>query len=167
MKSSPRIGLVFVPLLLAGAFAAPAHACGESMFNTGKGLEFQSYLAPRPATVLIYGTPDPTASDAQRAELISGLEAAGHRVMVVSDVDAYAQAVRAQKIDLVIADASAIDRLAGAQGDTAAPRLVPVLARGSRPESAQGGRFELFLRGGARLGQYLRAIDKAVSMAKP
>jgi hypothetical protein len=156
------------PLLLAAACASPvALACGESMFNTGKGLEFQAYLAPRPATVVIYGTPDPTASDKQRAELVSGLEAAGHRVVVVDDVDAYAQAVHAQKVDLVIADAGAIDSLAGAQGDIAAPRLVPVLAKGTRPESAQGGRFELFLRGGARLGQYLRAIDKAVSMAKP
>jgi hypothetical protein len=154
-----------VPLLLAATFgvAAPALACGESMFNTGKGLEFQSYLAPRPATVLIYGTPDPSASEAQRAELFAGLEAAGHRVMRVADVDAYAQAVREQKVDLVIAEAGAIDSLAGAQGDGAAPRLVPVLARGARPASTQGGRFELFLRGGARLGQYLSAIDKAVA----
>jgi ABC-type phosphate/phosphonate transport system substrate-binding protein len=145
---------VLVPLLLAGSvIAAPALACGESMFNTGKGLEFQAYLAPRPATVLIFGTPDPTASDAQRTELVKGLEAAGHKVVAVADVDAYAQALRAGKVDLVIADAGAIDRLAGAQGDVAAPRLVPVLARGARPDSVQGGRFELFLRGGARLGQ--------------
>jgi hypothetical protein len=159
---------ILVPLLLAATVgASPALACGESMFNTGKGLEFQAYLAPRPATVLIYGTPDPSASEEQRTEMVAGLEAAGHRVMHVADVDAYAQAVRAQKVDLVIADAGAIDTLAGAQGEGIAPRLVPVVARGARTGSAQGGRFELFLRGGARLGQYLRAIDKAVSMAKP
>jgi ABC-type phosphate/phosphonate transport system substrate-binding protein len=158
--------IALVPLLLASAVAAPpALACGESMFNTGKGLEFQAYLAPRPATVLIFGTPDPTSSDAQRAELVKGLEAAGHKVVAVADVDAYAQALRAGKVDLVIADAGAVDRLAGAQGEGAAPRLLPVLAKGTRPESTQGGRFELFLRGGARLGQYLRAIDKAVSTA--
>lgn len=159
------------PLLLAGvvavAAASPVLACGESMFNTGKGLEFQAYLAPRPATVVIYGAPDPSATDAQRAELVKGLEAAGHRVVVVDDVDAYAQAVSAQKVDLVIADAGAIDALAGAPGVATAPRLVPVLARGTKPDAARGGRFELFLRGGARLGQYLRAIDKAVSMATP
>jgi hypothetical protein len=159
---------VLAPLLIAATVGtAPALACGESMFNTGKGLEFQAYLAPRPATVILYGTPDPSATDKQREELVAGLEAAGHRVMRVADVDAYAQAVRTQKVDLVIADANAIDSLAGAQGDIAAPRLVPVVARGARTESAQGGRFELFLRGGARLGQYLRAIDKAVSMTQP
>jgi hypothetical protein len=154
--------LSFVPLLLAVACASPvALACGESMFNTGKGLEFQAYLAPRPATVVIYGAPDAAASEEQRAALVSGLEAAGHRVVIVQDVDAYAQAVRAQKVDLVIADAGAIDRLAGAQGDAAAPRLLPVVARGAKPD--KGGRFELFLRSGARLGQYLRAIDRAVA----
>jgi hypothetical protein len=156
---------ILVPLLLAATVgASPALACGESMFNTGKGLEFQAYLAPRPATVVLFGTPDPTASDKQRADLIAGLEAAGHRVVRVADVDAYAQAVRERKVDLVIADAGTIDSLAGAQVDGAAPRLVPVLPRGARPE---GSRFELFLRGGARLGQYLSAIDKAVSLAKP
>jgi hypothetical protein len=153
---------ILVPLLLAATVgASPALACGESMFNTGKGLEFQAYLAPRPATVMIYGAPDATASDQQRAELVSGLEAAGHRVVIVQDVDAYAQAVRAQKVDLVIADAGAIDRLAGAQGDIAAPRLLPVVPRGSKPD--KGGRCELFLSSGARLGQYLRAIDRAVA----
>ena len=157
-----------IALLLASACAAPsALACGESMFNTGKGLEFQAYLAPRPATVVIYGTPDPTASPAQREELLAGLQSAGHRVVVVDNVDAYAAAVHAQKVDLVIADSTSIDTLAGAQGDAAAPRLLPVLPRGSRPDAGKGGRFELFVRGGARLGQYLRAIDKAVSMAQP
>jgi hypothetical protein len=116
---------------------------------------------------VIDGTPDPTASDEQRAEHLAGLQSAGHHDVVVPDVDAYAQAVRAQKVDLVIADAVAIDALAGAQGDAVAPRLLPVLAKGARADTAKGGRFELFVRGGARLGQYLRAIDKAVSMAKP
>jgi len=161
---------LLVPLLLVGTLGAvpdAALACGESMFNTGKGLEFQAYLAPRPATVVIYGTPDPTASPAQRDELLAGLQSAGHRVVVVDNVDAYAAAVRAQKVDLVIADAVAIDTLAGAQGDASAPRLLPVLPKGARADTSKGGRFELFVRGGARLGQYLRAIDKAVSLAKP
>jgi ABC-type phosphate/phosphonate transport system substrate-binding protein len=156
---------VLVPLLLAASIgASPALACGESMFNTGKGLEFQAYLAPRPATVLIFGTPDPTTSDAQRTELVKGLEAAGHKVVAVADADAYAQALRGGKVDLVIADAAAVDALAAANGASAAPRLLPVVPKGNRNA---GGTFELFLKSGARLGQYLRAIDKAVSMAKP
>jgi ABC-type phosphate/phosphonate transport system substrate-binding protein len=156
--------LVLVPLLLASACAAPAFACGESMFNTGKGLEFQAYLAPRPATVVIYGTPDPTTTPEQRQALLDGLKSAGHRVVVVADAEAYAQALQAQKVDLVIADADAVNALAAANG-SAAPRLVPVLARGASREVRN--RFELFVRGGAGLGQYLRAIDRAVAGAHP
>ena len=31
-----------------------ATACGEGQFNMGQGLKYQAYLAPRPATVLVY-----------------------------------------------------------------------------------------------------------------
>jgi hypothetical protein len=151
---------LLVAALLAGA--GPALACGESMFNTGKGLEFQAYLAPRPATVLIYGTPDPTASDAQRTALLEGLEDAGHRVVVVADADAYAKALRGQKVDLVIAGSTDVDALA-APTDAPSPRVVPVLPKGVRAGAAQGERFAVVLRGGASLGQYLRAIDRAVA----
>jgi hypothetical protein len=143
---------VLVSLLLAAVGTGPVLACGESMFNTGKGLEFQAYLAPRPATVVIYGTPDPSVSDAKREQLLAGLKAAGHRVVLVDDVDAYTAALQSQKVDLVIADAGAIDGLAGASSGVT-PRLVPVLARGASATAAGGGRFELVLRAGARVGE--------------
>jgi hypothetical protein len=150
-------------LVLAALAAGPALACGEATFNTGKGLEYQGYLAPRPAAVLIYGTPDPTASDKDREQLLSGLRSAGHTVRVVADADAYMQALREGKVDLVIADAGAVDALVSASGSPTAPRLLPVVPKGNR---AAGGTFELFLKSGARLGQYLRAIDRAVAVAK-
>lgn len=158
MKRHP-LSPLFVAALLVGA--GPALACGESMFNTGKGLEFQAYLAPRPATVLIYGTPDPSASDAQRKQLLAGLEEAGHRVVVVADADAYARALRGQKVDLVIAGASVVDTLVATDAPT--PRVIPVLPKGARAGATQGERMVVFLRGGASLGQYLRAIDRAVA----
>ena len=143
--------------------ASPAFACGESMFNTGKGLEFQGYLAPRPATVLIYGTPDASASAQQRQAVLDGLRNAGHRVVVVADADAYAKTVREQKVDLVIAGAESVNTLSAANPANA-PRLVPVLARGASRELRD--RFELFVKGGASLGQYLRAIDRAVASTR-
>jgi hypothetical protein len=153
----PSLHAAFVALALA---AGPASACGEATFNVGKGLEYQGYLAPRPATVLIYGTPDPTASSEQREKLLAGLRGAGHTVRVVADPDAYLQAVREGKVDLVIADAGAIDSLVAANGTGTAPRLLPVVSRG---KASSTGHFDLFVRTGARLGQYLRAIDRAVA----
>jgi len=152
-----------VALALATTFAAPVLACGEATFNTGKGLEYQGYLAPRPATVLVYGTPDPTVSEKDREQLLAGLRGAGHTVRVVADADAYMQALREGKVDLVIADADAVDALVSASGSPTAPRLLPVVPKGTR---TAGGTFELFLKSGARLGQYLRAIDRAVAVAK-
>jgi hypothetical protein len=73
--------VLLAPLAFAlGAFVAPpAVACGEATFNVGKGLEYQGYLAPRPATVLIYGTPDPSTDAKQRDEVLAGLRSAGTR----------------------------------------------------------------------------------------
>ena len=160
MKSRPLSFALLACLVASG----PALACGESMFNTGKGLEYQDYLAPRPATVLIFGTPDPSASDKQRQELLKGLEGAGHRVVVVADADAYAAALRSQDVDLVIAGSDAINTLSSANRANA-PRLLPVLAKGTTREQRE--RFDLFLKGGASLGQYLRAIDRVVAAATP
>jgi hypothetical protein len=147
------------------AVAGSASACGESSFNAGRGLEYQAYLAPRPATVVIYGTPDPSASPQARKTLLAGLEGAGHHVVIVEDPTAYALALQQQKVDLVIADAGSLEALAAANGTATAPRVVPVLA--GRDASAIRGRFDLYLRAGAGLGQYLRAIDKAVAALKP
>ena len=38
-------------------------ACGEGQFNMGQGLRYQGYLAPHPATVLVY---DDGAATARR-----------------------------------------------------------------------------------------------------
>jgi hypothetical protein len=159
----PPVRAALVLALAATFAAAPVLACGEATFNVGKGLEYQGYLAPRPATVLIYGTPDPAATDKDREQLLAGLRGAGHTVRVVADADAYMQALREGSVDLVIADADAVDALVSASGSATAPRLLPVVAKGNR---AAGGTFELFLKSGARLGQYLRAIDRAVAAAK-
>ena len=155
-----KIRASFVVLAAGLVVAAPALACGESMFNTGRGLEYQGYLAPRPATVLIYGTPDKTANEQQRQALLKGLEGAGHRVVVAADADAYAQALRAQKVDLVIADSASIEAMAPVDG-VAAPQVLPVVAK----REARGSRHALSIRDGASLGQYLRAIDRAVAAA--
>ena len=152
--------------LAALAVAGNAAACGESSFNAGRGLEYQAYLAPRPATVVIYGTPDPSASPADREALLAGLKGAGHSVVVVSDPTAYAQALQQQKVDLVIADAGSVDALAS-PGGADAPRVVPVLARGAADAASLRSRFALTLRAGATLGQYLRASDKAVASTRP
>lgn len=137
----------------AAAFASlPAFACGEGQFNMGQGMRYQGYLAPRPATVLVYDG-DP----AQRRNIYQGLNRAGHRLTVVRNADDLAQAIRDKHFDVVISD---LDESAAIGG--ASTRLLPVVQRQQRNEAGIRSRFRVFLLDGASLGQYLKGIDQLV-----
>ena len=147
--------------------SAPVLACGEGMLNAGKGLPYQGYLVPRPATVLIYANPDPTASDSERDALYAGLKKAGHKLTVVSDASALTTALRERHFDVVIAAFDAADTVATATadaGDAAGKTiLLPVVTRGERNSPQMRSRFSAFLVYGAGLSQYLKVIGKSLS----
>ena len=140
-----------------------ALACGEGQFNMGQGLRYQGYLAPHPATVLVY---DDGAS--ARPGLYAGLKKAGHKVTVVGTADAMSQALQAGHYDVVIAD---FDDAAALQsrtsGTSAKPGLLPVVPRNRRNAPEVSSRFKLFLLDGASLGQYLKGINQLLSMRAP
>ena len=151
-----------MPLALAallGCLPGITQACSEGMFNTGKGLAFQGYLAPRPAQVLVYAT----APDQGNDMLYSGLEKAGHTVTVVHDEAALATALGQQRYDVVITTLDGAEQVTASagEGDTA-PRLLPVVARSARNEPSVRDRFDVFLIDGASLGQYLGGINKVL-----
>lgn len=156
-------------ITLVGALAlAPAAvmACGEGAFNAGKGLPYQGYLAPRPAVVLIYANPDPTATDSDRDALYAGLQKAGHKLTVVTDANALATALREKHYDVVITAFDAVDAVATATADAGdaggKPTLLPVVARNERNSPQVRSRFGTFLVDGASLGQYLKMIGKSL-----
>ena len=146
--------------------SAPVLACGEGAFNAGKGLAYQGYLAPRPATVLVYATPDPTVSEADRQSLYAGLQKAGHKVTVVKDASELAGALRDRHYDVVITAFDAVDTVQAATADvgnaTGKTALLPVVARSDRNSPQLHGHFDAFLVDGASLGQYLKMIGKAL-----
>ncbi len=151
-------------LLVVGALAlAPVsvYACGEGMFNTGKGLPYQTYLAPRPAAVLVYSTPD--ASGAEQEDLYAGLQKAGHTVTVVRDAEALRRAIAELSYDVVITNFDVVDAIPTQVGTTSAT-VLPVVARNQRNSPQLRDRFDLFVLDGASLGQYLKAINKAVAL---
>lgn len=162
-----RNALGCIALTLALVFAStPATACGEGAFNAGKGLAYQGYLAPRPATVLVYATPDPTASDADRQALYAGLTKAGHKLTVVQDPSALASALRDRHYDVVITAFDAVDAVKVATADagnaSGKTMLLPVVARSDRDSPQLRGHFDAFLVDGASLGQYLKMIGKVL-----
>lgn len=156
---------VFIVSALALA-PLPAQACGEGMFNTGKGLPYQAYLAPRPAAVLVYSTPD--ASGAEQDALHAGLQKAGHTVTVVRDADSLKRAIGEHRYDVVISAFDVVDAIPTqvTAGETP-PSILPVVARSARNSPQLRDRFDLFVLDGASLGQYLRAINKTVAARLP
>lgn len=137
-----------------------AYACGEGQFNMGHGLRYQGYLAPRPATLLVYD-----AGADQHAALYDGLKKAGHKVTVVGSADAMSQALHAGHYDVVIAnfdDAAALQ--ARAVGTSVKPGVLPVVARNRRNAPEVSSQFKLFLVDGASLGQYLKGINQLLSL---
>jgi hypothetical protein len=150
------------PALVRSVFAAAivfgpslALACGELRFNAGKGLQFQNYLAPRPAEVLILSSDDSAAFPA-------GLERAGHRVTVVPDQNALQAALTRQRFDIVIASYESADAVTASVESRAGPltQLLPIVTRSARNSADVRGRFAQFVVEGASLGQYLTTINR-------
>ena len=158
-----RIAATAALELALALVCSSASACGEGQFNMGQGLRYQGYLAPHPATVLVY---DDGAS--ARLALYAGLKKAGHKVTVVGTADAMSQALQAGHYDVVIAD---FDDAAALQshtaGTSAKPGLLPVVPRNRRNAPEVSSRFKLFLLDGASLGQYLKGINQLLSMRAP
>lgn len=154
----PRPARAALALSLCLALAPPASACSEGLFNTGKGLAFQGYLAPRPAVVLLYST----APQEQRVALRAGLQRAGHRVTEVDDPAALAAALAANHYDVVITGLEAADSVPASRAGNA-PRVLPVVARAQRSSPQVRDRYAVVVVDGASLGQYLRGINRLLS----
>ena len=133
--------------------ALPAHACGEGQFNLGQGMQYQGYLAPRPATVLVYDQ-----NPEQHRSIYQGLYRAGHRLTVARSADDLSQALQGKRFDVVIGDLGNLDAIAAA----GVAHLLPVIQRQQRNDAGIRSRFRVFLLDGASLGQYLKGIDQLV-----
>lgn len=153
-------------LLLSALLASgTAFACGEGQFNMGQGLRYQNYLAPRPATVLVYSGAE--ESPAHRDALVKGLRDSGHKVTAVGSASEMSAALSSQHYDVLIADYADIDTASsGAQSaSTGAPAVLPVVERSMRKDPGLKARFSNFVLAGASLGQYLKSIDSSLPVA--
>lgn len=148
--------------VLLAAAPSTSLACGEGQFNMGQGMRYQGYLAPRPATVLVFDDPAGGGDAAERMKLYQGLERAGHHVTVVNSASGIAGALSAKRFDVVIADFAQVDAVR-ATGGAAQPLVLPVVERRARNAPELRSRFPLFLVDGASLGQYLKVINQAVT----
>lgn len=170
------------PFLIITACAAmallappPAAACGETLFRTGTGMRYHAQAQAPSARILMVADAS-RAQEAYRSKLYDGLRKAGHTVVEVRDTGALGDALNAGEYDLVVAHQREIDRVlaelesqpapAAGTSPSPAPRVIPVLAKGSRPDDL-GEAFRICLREGAGLGQFLRAVSQAMQVGAP
>lgn len=157
MKRANVVRRLLPAVLGAALFAPAAFACGEGVFHMGEGLRFQGYIAPQPATLLVFD--DDRAPPQERMAVYRGLVEAGHSVSIAHDAEELAQALGERDYDVVIAALEHVDTVTAATGSAAGARLLPVVPR-SRLDAALRERFGLVLREDASLGQYLRHINR-------
>ncbi len=138
----------------------PGFACGEGIYTMSEGSRHRGYLAPRPATVLIYNDQG-TVSETTKA-VYRGLVNAGHKVEVARNPGQLSTALRDHRYDVVIADYNQIDGIDRQVAPASKTSLLPIVTDKQRSADSWKERFRFSLTQGASLGQYLKLIDKLV-----
>ena len=72
-------------------------ACGESLFRVGKGVSYREYTAPLPGNILAI------ANTEAELRMVERLEAAGHKIHVVTNPDQLAEELEKQHYDILLA----------------------------------------------------------------
>ena len=136
-----------------------AQACGESMFHTGTAMRYHAFITRQPADILVY---HPGLPDAQQKQLYSGLEKAGHKITVITDATALAQALATKRYDVIIASAHDMPVISlDIDKSAPAPALLAVVGSGTS-EQPSHDRFAHKLRENDGLNQYLKSIEQTM-----
>jgi hypothetical protein len=143
-----------------------AQACGDKFLMVGRGARFhRAYAAIYPASIVIYSQAQRHAARAIRdPRLRADLKLAGHRVSLVEDDGALAQALAADRVDIVLTDAEDADRTSRqAAVASSKPAVLPVMYEPTGEEAREiEARYQCRLKGSDRVDRYLAAIDDAM-----
>lgn len=156
----PRMLLLIALSSVALLTPLSGFACGEGIYAMSEGSRPRGYLAPRPATVLIYndqGTVPETTKAVYR-----GLVHAGHKLEVARNPAQLAAALRGRGYDVVIADYDRIEAIDRQVEPVSGTRLLPIVSSQQRSADSARQRFRFSLAQGAGLSQYLKRIDQLV-----
>ena len=162
-----RILTAACALALAGAAAGQAQACGEVMYRMGGALRYQAFVTHHPAEILVYDGPASRQHDKGKAqeatEFGRNLERGGHKVTVVTDGDALAQALAARRYDIIIAYAGDLpDITARLDKRDRAPTMIPVIDRNAADERALRSHYPGLVNEDASFGQMMKSIEQSM-----
>jgi CheY-like chemotaxis protein len=163
MKASTQIATWMLALGLSTA-ASGAHACGEAMYRMGGALRYHAFITRHPAEILLYSGPAQLQhSDEERARFHENLERAGHKVTVVTDSSALAQALATHSYDVIIASTGDMEVVtANIVATSREPTLIPVLRHNASDEEEMRARFPKLVKDDANLNQFLKVIEQSM-----
>ena len=145
--------------VLAAAFVtADAFACGDSLYQVGKGVSYRVYTAPLPGSVLVYGQ----SESAQ--QLAEQLALSGHGVRLVSSADELETELQYGDYDVVIAsysDHAAVESSAGAAGESNVTFL-PVVQTDEEEALARQQYKRVMMAQQDEIKNYLKAIHQTL-----
>jgi len=154
---------------LAGAVflsAVPvAQACGDKLLALSRGIRFQrAYMAPRPASILLYAERTHTATPLKEPKLHSTLKQAGHKLRLIESSGELELALRSGQYDLVLVDpAGAAAMKPRTTSAPNKPLVLPVFTKPTKNElKAAEKEYGFYLLGPDKPIECLVAIDLAM-----
>jgi hypothetical protein len=154
----------FLVLLSFLSATAVAWACGDKLMLVMRVRLAQLKLG-HPVAILAYARPDlPSSVLIRQIQLQPAVKKAGHRFQFIEDTARLDDALKADKYDLVLADASVADQLSQrVKSSPFRPVVLPVTYRGTKAEdSATQKKFHCLLKTPSDSEQYFEAIDQAL-----
>ena len=146
--------MVLLMVLLAPLFSPNALACGDSLYQVGKGVSYRIYTAPLPGSVLVYGQ---TEGARQLAE---ALAQSGHGVRLVESEAELDTELQSGNYDVVIAPYSEHDAVESSAGTSAA--YLPVVMSEDEVKTAEQSYSKVLVADRDELKHYLKAIHKTL-----
>jgi ABC-type amino acid transport substrate-binding protein len=145
--------------------ATVAEGCGDLLVSLGRGVRFQrAYFASHQATVAVLWNNSASGAVLANPKLQRTLREIGHKVVFVQDSTQLGVALKAGKVDVVLADFTDTGSIAPeVRSASNTPILVPVLYKPSKTEWTTAQRqYPFLLKASADEIQFLTAIDEAM-----
>ena len=157
-----RSPLIVLGLLLFGTIT---WACGDKLMLV-MGSRSSQIKPFHPASILVYPGRSASAALMRGFQSLPAFRKAGHRFQLVEDSAGLADALKAGKYDVVVADVADANELNQQVSSSASkPILLPVAFKASKAEqSTAQKKYHCLLKATGNSEDYLEAIDRAMEL---
>ena len=165
MYRSKAIALAIVAAGFFSLGGTISQACGDKLLAFRNGIRAQrAYAAAHQSSVILYSSNHESGATLRNSKLQSMLKESGHKLQVVQDSAQFIQALKAGRVDVVLADiADANEITQQFQSASTKPSILPVLYQPSKAEFAAAQKqYKIALKSSSDELQFLIAINDVV-----